>query len=96
MRELKEIKYPERLLNDMDDYVINGKLTIEELYILAKKGGFDKNVLFFKVKDPNASISDTIYTTEVTSFGRGWTKNTAIIELRYNKSEMVDTPTSGG
>ena len=37
----------ERIKNDMGDFVIDGKLTIKELYELAKKDGFENGNLFF-------------------------------------------------
>jgi hypothetical protein len=37
----------ERVKNEMEDYIINGDLTIEELYELAKKDSFEKRKLFF-------------------------------------------------
>jgi hypothetical protein len=41
-----------RIKNEMDDFVINGPLTIEELYTLAKQEGFENRELFFSIKNP--------------------------------------------
>ena len=47
----------ERIKNDMEDFVINGKLTIKELYELAKKEGFEDRHLFFSVKNKTTGKS---------------------------------------
>lgn len=88
MREILETKY-NREKDDMDDYIINGKLSIEELYFLAKKEGFERRNLYFKIKEEGNNISDTIYTDHVVSFGKGWTKGNSMIVLRYKFEEPV-------
>lgn len=89
MREINEIRY-NREKNDMGDYVIDGRLTIEELYFLAKKEGFEKRSLYFKLKEVNNNMSDTIYCDHVMSFGKGWSKDTSLMEIKYKKEDDVD------
>lgn len=91
MREILEVKYDNREKDDMDDFIIDGKLSIEELYYLAKKDGFEKRTLYFKLKEEGNRMSDTIYTEHVMSFGKGWTKNTSIITIKYKKEEVQDS-----
>lgn len=85
MREINEIKYEKREKDDMDDYIIDGKLSIEELYYLAKRDGFEKRNLFFKVVEEGKKMSDTIYTEHVMTIGKGWTKGTSVMEIKYKK-----------
>lgn len=86
MREILEVKY-NREKDDMDDYIIGGNLTIEELYYLAKKEGFEKRNLYFKIKEEGNNMKDTIYADHVIGFGKGWTKGTAIMTIKYKIEE---------
>ena len=76
--------------NEMEDFVINGPLTIKELYELAKQEGFEENTLYFIGKEKGEKFSD-IYTQNVVSFGRGWSKNTVIVKIEYEKEKHQDT-----
>lgn len=91
MREILEVKYDKREKDDMDDFIINGELSIEELYYLAKKEGFEKRSLYFKLKEEGNNMSDTIYADHVMAFGKGWTKGTCIMTIKYKKEEPVDS-----
>lgn len=71
----------ERIKNDMEDFVINGKLTIKELYELAKKEGFEDRHLFFSVK--NKTTGQHFSTDTVVDFGKGWSKDSAIMHLTW-------------
>jgi hypothetical protein len=51
MRNILEVNYDNRVKDDMEDFIIDGKLSIEELYYLAKKDGFEKRNIFFKLKE---------------------------------------------
>ena len=75
------LNYMERTKNEMDDFVINGELTIEELYELAKKEGFEKRTLFFSIK--NVKTGQHFSTHHVVDFGKGWTKDSAIMHLTW-------------
>ncbi len=79
----------ERVKNDMEDYVINGKLTIKELYELAKKDGFEDRHLFFSIKNPKTK--QYFSTNDVFSFGKGWTKSSAIMNLTWTEIEEMDS-----
>jgi hypothetical protein len=79
----------EREINELGDIVVNGKLTIQELYDYAKENGFENNTLYLIGKEEN-KMSD-LYTEKVTTFGRGWTKNTALLKFEYKKEEHQDT-----
>jgi hypothetical protein len=85
MRNILEIKYDNREKDDMDDFIIDGELSIEELYYLAKKDGFEKRNLYFKLKEEGNRMSDTIYADYVMAFGKGWTKDTCIMTIKYKK-----------
>ena len=89
MREVLEAKYS-RDKDDMDDFIIDGDLSIEELYFLAKQGDFQNRKLFFKIKEEGNKMSDTIYTHHVMAFGKGWTKDTAIMTIKYKKDELAN------
>lgn len=69
--------------NDMDDFVIDGKLTIKELYDLAKEEGFEDRNIFFSVK--NRTTGQHFSTDTVASFGKGWTKSSAIMNLTWEE-----------
>ena len=88
MREILESKY-NREKDDMEDFIINGKLSIEELYYLAKSGGFENRHLYFKIKEEGNNMSDTIYTGHVMAFGKGWTKDCVMMTIRYKKEELI-------
>jgi hypothetical protein len=90
MREILQVKYDKSEKDDMGDFIINGKLSIEELYFLAKKGGFEDRNLYFKIKEEGNKMSDTIYTDNVMSFGKGWTKDTCIMTIKYKKEEEME------
>jgi len=89
MREILEVKYDKREKDDMEDFIIDGKLSIEELYFLAKRDGFEKRNLYFKIKEEGNRMSDTIYTDYVMAFGKGWTKDSAIMTIKYSKEEEI-------
>ena len=91
MREILEVKYDKREQDDMEDFIIDGKLSIEELYYLAKKDGFEKRNLYFKLKEEGNNMSDTIYTDNVMAFGKGWTKDTCIMTIKYKKEVIQDS-----
>lgn len=78
----------ERLKNEMDDFIINGKLTIKELYELAKKEGFEDSELFFSVKNKNTG--EHFSTGNVVDFGKGWVKNSAIMHLTWEELPCQD------
>jgi len=71
----------DRLKNSMGDFVIDGKLTIKELYELAKHGGFEDRHLFFSIK--NKVTGQHLSTDTVVDFGKGWTKDSAIMHLTW-------------
>lgn len=78
----------ERVKNDMGDFVIDGKLTIEELYNLAKQEGFEDRYLFFSVK--NKETGQHFSTDHVVDFGKGWCKKSAIMHLTWKELEGGD------
>ena len=80
-----------RKLNELDDLIINGKLSIQELYDFAKENDLMDANLYFVSKKEGGSMSDTIYTQNVTHFGRGWSKKTIMIHTSYKKDEEIDT-----
>tara|TARA_R110000782_G_scaffold252394_1_gene340177 strand:+ start:2864 stop:3145 length:282 start_codon:yes stop_codon:yes gene_type:complete len=73
----------DRIKNDMEDFVINGKLTIKELYELAKQEGFEDRNLFFSVK--NKTTGQHFSTDNVVDFGKGWSKDSAIMHLTWEE-----------
>lgn len=74
--------------NTMDDFVIGGELTIKELYELAQKEGFEERKLFFSVKNP--LTGQHFSTKHVVDFGKGWTKDTAIMHLSWKDIPEMD------
>jgi hypothetical protein len=78
----------ERIKNDMEDFVINGKLTIKELYELAKKDGFEDRHLFFSIK--NTTNGKHFSTSNVVDFGKGWSKDSAIMHLSFEEEVVKD------
>lgn len=88
MREILEAKF-KREKDDMDDFIINGKLSIEELYYLAKSEGYEKRKLLFKLKEEGNNMSDIIYTDNVISVGKGWTKDCAMMIVKYKKEDLT-------
>lgn len=79
----------DRIKNEMGDFVINGELTIEELYELAKKDGFEKRKLFFLIK--NTKTGQHFSTMNVVDFGKGWSKDTAIVHLTWEDLPQTDS-----
>lgn len=79
----------ERTKNEMDDFVINGKLTINELYELAKQEGFEDRYLFFSIKNPKTG--QYFSTHNVVDFGKGWTKDSAIMHLTWEDIPTYDS-----
>lgn len=78
-----------RTKNDLDDFIIEGKLTIKELYELAKQEGFEDRHLFFSIK--NTITKQHFSTDHVVDFGKGWSKDTAIIHLTWEDLPNNDT-----
>ena len=74
-------------INELGDIVVNGECSIQELYNYAKENGFENHKLYFIGKE-EGKISD-IFTTKVTTFGKGWIKDTAILKIEYKKE--IDT-----
>lgn len=73
--------------NDMGDFVINGELTIKELYELAKQEGIEDRYLFFSIKNPKTK--QHLSTHHVVDFGKGWTKNSAIMHLTWEDEPQL-------
>ena len=80
----------EREINELGDIVVNGKLTIQELYDYAKENGFENNTLYLIGKEEGNNMSN-LYTDTIRTFGRGWTKTTALLKFEYKKEEQQDT-----
>jgi len=72
----------------MEDFVIDGPLTIKELYELAKTEGFEDRELFFSIK--NVTTKQHFSTSHVVDFGKGWSKNTAIMHLTWEELPHSD------
>jgi len=72
----------QRIKNGMDDFVIDGRLSIKELYELAKSEGYEDRTLFFSIKNPKTG--QHFSTHHVVDFGQGWTKNTCIMHLTWD------------
>lgn len=79
----------QRIKNEMGDFIINGKLSIKELYELAKKEGFEERDLFFSIK--NNTTGQHFSTHMVVDFGKGWTKDTAIMHLSWEELPHTDS-----
>tara|TARA_R110002111_G_scaffold234847_1_gene295935 strand:- start:74 stop:325 length:252 start_codon:yes stop_codon:yes gene_type:complete len=79
----------ERTKNEMGDFVINGDLTIKELYELAKKEGLEDRILHFSIKNPKTK--QHFSTHNVIDFGKGWTKNTVIMHLEWEDENVTDS-----
>ena len=77
-----------RELDENEHFVINGKLTIKELYDLAKQGGFENRSLFFSVK--NEKTGQYFSTDTVKAFGKGWTKDSVRMGLTWEDLENTD------
>ena len=75
--------------DELEDFIINGKLTIKELYELAKEGGFENNTLYFIGREKGEKFSN-LYSENVITFGRGWSKNTVILKFEYEKEKHMD------
>jgi hypothetical protein len=80
-----------RELNELGDIIINGKLTIQELYDFAKENNAENYDLYFISRREDGKMEETKYTSEVTHFGKGWGKGTVIIHTKYKD----DTNTEG-
>ena len=78
-----------RLKNDMCDLIINGKITIKELYELSKKEGFEDSELFFSIK--NKTTGQHFSTDTVVDFGKGWCKNSVIMHLTWEELPHQDS-----
>ena len=76
--------------DEMDDFIINGKLTIKELYELAKEGGYENNTLYLIGREKGEKYSN-IYSQNVMTFGRGWSKSTMILKFEYETKKQVDS-----
>ena len=79
----------ERTKNEMDDFVINGRLTIKELYELSKQEGLEDRYLFFSVK--NKTTGQHFSTDEVVDFGKGWSKKSVMMHLTWEELPQHDT-----
>jgi hypothetical protein len=79
----------ERLKNDMGGFIVNGKLSIKELYELAKQEGFEDRYLFFSVK--NKTTGQYFSTDTVVDFGKGWSKDSAIMHLTWEEIGHMDS-----
>lgn len=79
----------ERPRNEFDDFIINGKLTIKELYELAKSEGFEDSTLYIVGKNEAEKFQD-VYTENITSIGKGWAKGTAMLKITYKKEKVMD------
>ncbi len=80
-----------RTKNEMGDLVINGKLSIKELYELAKEEGIEDSTLVFSIK--NSKTGMHFSTHNVVDFGKGWTKDTVIMHLSWEdliKNDCAD------
>lgn len=77
-----------RELDENEHFVINGELSIKELYELAKQGGFENRYLFFSVK--NEKTGQYFSTVTVKTFGKGWSKNSVRMSLTWEDSEDTD------
>lgn len=74
--------------NATDDFVVDGKLSIKDLYELAKKEGFEDRTLFFSLRNPKTGKH--LSTSHVVDFGKGWTKGTAIMHLTWEDELVPD------
>jgi hypothetical protein len=81
----------ERKKNELGDIIVNGKLTVRELYEFAKENNRLDAEILFKNKEREGKMIDTIYTAEVSHFGTGWSKNTIMIHTIYDKQFEVAT-----
>lgn len=79
----------ERIKDGMGSYVIDGKLSIKELYELAKKDGFENSTLFFSIK--NLKTNQHFSTHNVVDIGKGWSKGSAIMHLTWEELDSQDT-----
>ena len=81
-----------RELNELGDVIVNGKLTVRELYEYAKENDRLDATIFFKNKEEDCKMADTIYAYKVSHFGTGLTKNTIMIHTICTKEVVrVDT-----
>lgn len=74
----------ERQKNGGGDFLIDGRLTIKELYELAKSEGFEDREMFFMIKNP---VTGELFTTDhVVDFGKGWGHITSLIHLKISEA----------
>ena len=76
--------------NDLGDIIINGKLTIKELYEFAKENGFENHTLYLIGKEDKDKFS-SIYSEKISTFGKGWAKDTAILKFEFIKEYQQDS-----
>lgn len=79
-----------REINDLGDIVVNGELSIQELYDYAKENNFENSKLYLIGREKD-SITSNLYTDKVITFGKGWGKDTAILKFEYQKEEEQDS-----
>jgi len=75
--------------NKMDDFLIEGPLTIKELYELSVSEGLEDRKLFFSIKNP--TTGQHFSTSHVVDFGKGWTKDSVIMHLTWEDLEQSDS-----
>lgn len=85
-----------RKLNELGDIIINGKLTVQELYDFAKENNALESELYFVNKKEGGTMNDTIYAQNVSHFGKGWSKNTIMIFTTYKEDKQMDTCCDSG
>lgn len=79
-----------RQKNDLGDLIINGKLTVQELYDFAKENNALDSSLYFVNKKEGGTMNDTIYCQNVSHFGKGWGKGTIMIHTTYKEDKETD------
>lgn len=79
-----------RETNELGDLIVNEPLTIQELYDFAKENNTLDSTLYFVNKEEGGDMSDTVYASKVTHFGKGWGKNTVMIFTSYKKETHMD------
>ena len=76
-----------RELNELGDVIINGKLTVQELYDFAKENNRLDSTLYFVNRKEGGTMNDTIYCQNVSHFGTGWSKKTIMIHTTYEEDK---------
>ena len=71
-----------RKQNEMGDYLINGRLSIKELYELAKSDGYEDRELVFFIK--NEDNGELYFSDHVVDFGKGWGHMSATIHIKLS------------